>query len=54
MNKYGSFCILAFPLRGFIRKVSILLGDILLIFILYSFTKLSSTGTVEGEGLVGL
>ena len=34
-----SFCILAFPLEGFIRNMNILLGDILLIFILYSFSK---------------
>ena len=32
-----SFCILTFPLGGFIRNMNILLGDILLIFVLYSF-----------------
>ena len=32
------FCILTFPLGGFIRNMNILLGDILLIFILYSFS----------------
>ena len=32
-----SFCILTFPLGGFIRKMNFSLGDILLIFILYSF-----------------
>ena len=37
-----SFCILAFPLGGFIRNMNILSGDILLIFILYSFSKKSS------------
>ena len=34
-----SFCILAFPLRGFIRNMNILLGDIPFIFILYSFSN---------------
>ena len=33
-----SFCILAFPLEGFIRNMNILLSDILLIFILYYFS----------------
>ena len=33
-----SFCILAFPLGGFIRNINILLSDILLIFILYYFS----------------
>ena len=32
-----SLCILTFPPGGFIRNMNILLGDILLIFILYSF-----------------
>ena len=34
-----SFCILTFPLGGFIRNMNIFLSDILLIFILYSFSK---------------
>ena len=29
------FCLLAFPLGGFIRNMNILLADILLVFILY-------------------
>ena len=34
-----SLCILTFAPGGFIRNMNILLGDILLIFILYSFSK---------------
>ena len=37
-----SFCILAFPLGGFIRNMNILLGHILLIFILYSISSLAT------------
>ena len=34
-----NFCILTFLLGGFIRNMNILFGDILLIFILYSFSN---------------
>ena len=40
-----SFCIVAFPLGGFIRNMNILLGNILLIFIYLSLGR----GAGEGD-----
>ena len=44
-----SFCILAFPLEGFIRNMNILLSDILLIFILYYFSGGVGSGRPDPE-----